>query len=101
MKFSAVIVAAGSGSRAGPGQAKQWRLLAGRPLLRWSVEALYAAGAEQVVVVVPAGDEPVAAEVLAGLEGWRAVAGGVVRAQSVQSGLDALTDRPDGEAVLV
>ncbi len=30
MTFSAVIVAAGSGTRAGPGQAKQWRVLAGK-----------------------------------------------------------------------
>ena len=45
MTFSAVVVAAGSGTRAGPGQAKQWRDLAGKPVLRWSVEALLASGA--------------------------------------------------------
>ncbi|HEX4180828.1 MAG TPA: bifunctional 2-C-methyl-D-erythritol 4-phosphate cytidylyltransferase/2-C-methyl-D-erythritol 2,4-cyclodiphosphate synthase [Caulobacteraceae bacterium] len=101
MRFSAVIVAAGSGSRAGPGQAKQWRSLRGRPVLRWSVEALTRAGAQRVVVVVPAGDQPIAAEVLAGLGGWVAVAGGAVRALSVQAGLDALTDRPADEAVLI
>ena len=101
MRFSSVIVAAGSGSRAGPGQAKQWRLLAGQPVLRWSVEALARAGAESVIVVVPAGDEPVAAEILAGLDGWQAVAGGAVRAQSVLAGLASLADRPGDEAVLI
>ena len=101
MKFSAVIVAAGSGSRAGPGQAKQWRMLGGRAVLHWSAQALQAAGAERVVVVVPAGDEPMAEAVLAGLGGWVCVAGGAVRALSVQAGLNALADRPDDEAVLI
>jgi 2-C-methyl-D-erythritol 4-phosphate cytidylyltransferase/2-C-methyl-D-erythritol 2,4-cyclodiphosphate synthase len=101
MKFSAVIVAAGSGSRAGPGQAKQWRLLGGRAVLRWSVEALRAAGAERIVVVVPPGDEPAARRVLAGLSGWTATAGGAVRAQSVLAGLNGLSDRPGDEAVLI
>lgn len=101
MRFSAVIVAAGTGSRAGPGQAKQWRRLAGRAVLRWSVEALKAAGAERIVVVVPPGDEAMAGEVLAGLDGWMAKAGGAVRAQSVLAGLAALRDRPDDEAVLI
>jgi 2-C-methyl-D-erythritol 4-phosphate cytidylyltransferase/2-C-methyl-D-erythritol 2,4-cyclodiphosphate synthase len=101
MGFSAVIVAAGSGSRAGPGQAKQWRLLGGRPVLRWSAEALRAAGAERIVVAVPAGDEAMALEVLAGLTGCVAVAGGAMRARSVMAGLDALSERPGDEAILV
>ena len=101
MKFSAIVVAAGSGSRAGPGQAKQWRQLGGRAILRWSVEALAAAGAERIAVVVPAGDESIADMVLAGLTGWIAVAGGAVRVQSVLAGMAALADRPGDEAVLV
>ncbi len=91
MSFSAVVVAAGVGLRAGPGDPKAWRLLAGRPVVRWSVEGLLAAGAEEVVVVV-AGDRLAAAdEALAGLLGWRAVAGGETRALSVQAGLAALS----------
>ena len=43
MTFHAVVVAAGSGSRAGG--PKQWRVLAGKPVVRWSVEALLDAGA--------------------------------------------------------
>ncbi|WP_374388791.1 NTP transferase domain-containing protein, partial [Brevundimonas sp.] len=53
MTFSAIIVAAGSGSRAG-GE-KQWRPLGGKPVLRWSAETLLAAGAGELVVVVAAG----------------------------------------------
>ena len=33
MSFSAVVVAAGAGLRAGPGEPKAWRLLGGRPLV--------------------------------------------------------------------
>jgi 2-C-methyl-D-erythritol 4-phosphate cytidylyltransferase/2-C-methyl-D-erythritol 2,4-cyclodiphosphate synthase len=98
MGFSAVIVAAGSGSRAGPGAAKQWRMLGGKPVLRWSVEALLAAGAREVVVVLAESAD--AAEALDGLTGWRAVTGGAVRSKSVQAGLQALSG-PADEPVLV
>ena len=89
MTFSAIIVAAGSGSRAGGD--KQWRDLGGRPVLRWSAEALLNAGAAELVVVVAPGSEARAAQALQGLSDWRAVAGGAARAQSVRAGLDALT----------
>ncbi|HVY33602.1 MAG TPA: 2-C-methyl-D-erythritol 4-phosphate cytidylyltransferase, partial [Caulobacteraceae bacterium] len=39
MIFSAIVVAAGSGSRAGGTTPKQWRQVAGKPVARWSVEA--------------------------------------------------------------
>ncbi len=100
MPFSAVIVAAGSGNRAGPGAAKQWRLLAGRPVLRWSVERLLAAGARQVVIVLAADGRPLADEALAGLAGWSAVEGGATRALSVQAGLAALTGADDEVALI-
>jgi 2-C-methyl-D-erythritol 4-phosphate cytidylyltransferase/2-C-methyl-D-erythritol 2,4-cyclodiphosphate synthase len=95
MRFAAIVVAAGSGSRAGGD--KQWRSLGGRPVIRWSVEALIDAGADEVVVVVAADALERAAAALDGLSGWRAVAGGAERADSVVAGLDALTgsaDRP-------
>ena len=93
--FAAIVVAAGSGSRAGG--AKQWRALGGRPVVRWSVEALLKAGAEDVVVVISAGSEAEAQAALAGLSGWRLATGGDTRAASVRSGLQALggpVDRP-------
>ncbi len=92
MTFSAIVVAAGTGSRAGGN--KQWRTLGGKPVLRWSVEALLDAGAEVIVVTAPgAGDQ--AAQALAGLSGWRSVDGGETRADSVRNGLNALTGAPD------
>jgi 2-C-methyl-D-erythritol 4-phosphate cytidylyltransferase/2-C-methyl-D-erythritol 2,4-cyclodiphosphate synthase len=96
--FAAVVVAAGSGSRAGG--AKQWRSLGGKPVIRWSVEALQKAGAQDVVVVTSPGSEGEAEAALAGLSGWRAVAGGATRTDSVKAGLAALGG-PEDRPVLV
>ncbi|MBB5745606.1 bifunctional 2-C-methyl-D-erythritol 4-phosphate cytidylyltransferase/2-C-methyl-D-erythritol 2,4-cyclodiphosphate synthase [Brevundimonas variabilis] len=89
MDFASIVVAAGTGSRAGGG--KQWRTLGGKPVLRWSVEALALAGSQEIIVVIPAGTDQEAAEALSGLSGWRAVPGGAERADSVRAGLSALT----------
>lgn len=88
MTFSAIVVAAGTGSRAGGN--KQWRLLGGKPVLRWSVEALLTAGAEVIVVTAPS-EALQANEALAGLTGWRRADGGATRADSVRNGLTAVT----------
>lgn len=90
MDFSAVVVAAGAGLRAGPGEPKVWRALAGRPIVRWSVEGLLAAGASEIVVVVAHDRLAHVDEALEGLSAWRAVTGGRTRAESVQAGLAAL-----------
>jgi len=100
MDFSAIIVAAGSGERAGAGGPKQWRLLGGKPVARWSLEAFLNAGAREVVVVVPPGGAAHAEAVFAGLERWRATEGGAHRAQSVTRGLAALGG-PLDEVVLI
>jgi 2-C-methyl-D-erythritol 4-phosphate cytidylyltransferase / 2-C-methyl-D-erythritol 2,4-cyclodiphosphate synthase len=98
MTFAAIVVAAGSGTRAGGD--KQWRMLGGRPVLRWSVERMLAAGAEQVVVVVAADSYGRVGVALDGLLGWTAVEGGAERADSVRAGLAAL-DGPAERPVLV
>ncbi len=97
MQFSAVIVAAGVGARAGPGEAKQWRRLGRKAVARWSAEALLAAGVDELVVVVGEGQEDRAFEALAGLAGWKLVLGGAARSDSVKAGLGALSGgrRPD------
>ena len=100
MEFLAVIVAAGSGSRAGPGAAKQWREVAGKPVLRWSAEALLGAGASRVVVVVPADGAETAADLLSGLANWSSTPGGATRADSVMAGLKALNGA-DNDVVLI
>lgn len=93
MVFASIVVAAGTGSRAGG--AKQWRALGGKPVLRWSVEVLVAAGAQDIIVVIPAGTESEAHQALDGLTGWRTVHGGVDRSDSVRAGLAALNGPPD------
>lgn len=98
MEFSAIVVAAGSGSRAGGG--KQWRLLGGQPVVRRSVIALLNSGADEVVVVIAPRDETLVDAALHGLSGWRAVQGGAQRADSVRAGLAAL-DRDTDHPVLV
>lgn len=90
MKFQAVIVAAGAGLRAGPGEPKAWRRLAGRPIVRWSVEGMLAAGASRIAVVVAADRHEAAAEALADLPNLAVVTGGATRWASVQAGLAAL-----------
>jgi 2-C-methyl-D-erythritol 4-phosphate cytidylyltransferase/2-C-methyl-D-erythritol 2,4-cyclodiphosphate synthase len=90
-RFTAVIVAAGQGLRAGrpmPKQFAQWR---GKPVVRHSAEALIAAGAEPLVVAIPEGGADVAADALAGLPGVRLITGGATRQASVRAALEALS----------
>ncbi len=94
MTFSAIVVAAGSGSRAGGTVPKQWREVGGKPVARWSVEAFFAAGAKAVVLVAPTRDLSFAAEIFHDLKALTIVEGGLERADSVSAGLTALADDP-------
>jgi 2-C-methyl-D-erythritol 4-phosphate cytidylyltransferase/2-C-methyl-D-erythritol 2,4-cyclodiphosphate synthase len=95
---TALIVAAGSGSRMGGGMPKQFRLLGGRPVLRWAVESLVRHPAVQAVrVVIGREQRESAAAALTGLDVGDLVEGGKERADSVRSGLATI----DGDAVLV
>lgn len=96
MRFHAVIVAGGSGSRSGG--KKQWMPLGGRPVLDWSVDAFAAAGAGRIVVVVPKDDVDRAR---AAYPGAAVVAGGADRAASVVGGLKALEKAADEHDVVM
>ena len=87
MNFAAIIVAAGTGSRAG-GAPKQWRLLKGKAIVRWSVDTFKAAGAQPLVVVVNADQKAEAEQWLGDADVVLAV-GGATRTASVRSGLAA------------
>ncbi|WP_305968302.1 MULTISPECIES: bifunctional 2-C-methyl-D-erythritol 4-phosphate cytidylyltransferase/2-C-methyl-D-erythritol 2,4-cyclodiphosphate synthase [unclassified Mameliella] len=87
MQTGIIIVAAGRGTRAGGGLAKQWRRVAGKPVARWTLEAF--AGRGPLVLVVHPDDMPQAQAVAAGLD-LRIVTGGADRAASVRAGLEAL-----------
>ncbi len=108
----ALIVAAGQGERLGAGRPKALVELAGRPLVRWSIDVLRAVeGIERIVVALPPGTAESAGvtpggsgaseggggqgrradetpQALAG-ETVRAVAGGTVRSESVRLALAA------------
>jgi 2-C-methyl-D-erythritol 4-phosphate cytidylyltransferase/2-C-methyl-D-erythritol 2,4-cyclodiphosphate synthase len=98
MTTTALIVAAGKGERAGGDVPKQFRLLGGKPILRWAVEALIRHPAVQAVrVVIAAGQRESAQAALKGLNVGELIDGGPERADSVRAGLAAI----DGDAVLV
>ncbi len=77
----ALLVAAGSGERLGAGRPKAFVVLAGRPMLEWSVDALRGAGIEEIVVALPAGERAPA--------GCTGVQGGATRSVSVRNALAA------------
>ena len=85
--FTAIVVAAGKGLRAGQPLPKQFAMWRGKPVLRHSVEALLEAGAAPLVVVIPNGGEEATSRALNGLDGWQMVVGGDTRQQSVANGL--------------
>jgi len=98
MSVTALIVAAGSGERLGGGVPKQYRLLGGKPVLRWAVEAF--AGhprVDAVRVVIGAGQDELARTALEGVDVGEPVRGGAHRSDSVRAGLAA----SEGERVLV
>jgi len=86
----ALIVAAGSGSRMGGGIPKQYRLVAGVPVIARAVDALAGHPAiDAVHVVIGAGQDAMLAAAL----GDRAVTsspGGATRRESVRAGLEAI-----------
>jgi 2-C-methyl-D-erythritol 4-phosphate cytidylyltransferase len=86
----AVVVAGGSGARFG--RPKQFELLAGRPVVSWSVAACRPV-ADAVVLVLPADalEETFGADVV--------VSGGATRSASVRRGLSVVP--PDTEVVVV
>ncbi|MDX6723814.1 MAG: 2-C-methyl-D-erythritol 4-phosphate cytidylyltransferase [Solirubrobacteraceae bacterium] len=74
-------MAAGSGERLGADRPKAFVVLAGRPMLEWSVAALRAAGIEEIVVALPPGESAP--------PGCAGVAGGASRSASVRCALRA------------
>jgi 2-C-methyl-D-erythritol 4-phosphate cytidylyltransferase len=86
----AVLVAAGSGERLGAGRPKAFVVLAGRPMLEWSLAAVRAAGIEDVVVALPPGERAPG--------GCIGVQGGATRSASVRA---ALAAAPPGEDIVV
>ena len=87
----ALIVAAGRGERAGGGIPKQYRMLAGKPVLRWTIEAFRGhPQVDAVQAVIHGDDRENYEEAAAGLGLVPPIVGGATRADSVRNGLNAL-----------
>jgi len=95
MTYYALVPAAGSGSRMGHADPKQYLPLAGRPLIWHAVATLCATAAiGRVFVVLAADDEHWPAAMMAALGPKLVVlrCGGATRAHSVSNGLQAMAD---------
>ena len=88
----ALLVAAGSGSRAGGPDSlpKQYRRVGGRPLLVHAVERLRHPRIDSLQVVIGAGQEAAYRAAVGALPLPEPVTGGATRQQSVRNGLTAL-----------
>jgi 2-C-methyl-D-erythritol 4-phosphate cytidylyltransferase/2-C-methyl-D-erythritol 2,4-cyclodiphosphate synthase len=97
----ALVVAAGSGTRVGGEVPKQYRPLAGKPLLRHAVDRLEQAGIGDIRVVIGAGQEALYRDALGGrpLPSW--VAGGSERQDSVRNGLEAIAAEGGADCVFI
>lgn len=90
-EIAAVIVAAGRGTRFGDPIPKQYHRLAGRPVLRWSLEAFARhPGIGPVQTVIDVADTDMFAQAASGLEVLAPVLGGATRQASVRNALEAL-----------
>ncbi len=93
MTIAALIVAAGLGTRAGPGTPKQWRALAGQRVIDWSLAPFQAAPRVGRIMLVLHPDDIATFVAPPGIE---VTAGGASRTASVRAGLEALAaDPPD------
>lgn len=90
IETAAVIVAAGRGSRAGPGDPKQWRRLAGRRVADWTLDAFRDHPDIGRIILVIHRDDRAEAENIAGVT---LVEGGASRDASVHNGLKALANQ--------
>lgn len=102
MKAAALIVAAGRGTRAGSGLPKQYRPLAGRPVLERTLSALAGhAAVSALVVVLHPDDRAMFASIVQPPDGLSLILtdGGATRDASVRAGLDVVPS--DCEVVLI
>jgi 2-C-methyl-D-erythritol 4-phosphate cytidylyltransferase / 2-C-methyl-D-erythritol 2,4-cyclodiphosphate synthase len=97
----ALIVAAGRGTRLGGATPKQYLPLAGKPLLRHSLETLARHRAiDRVRVVFNPGDRALYDQAATGLDLLPPVAGGAARQDSVRLGLESLETLKPGRVLI-
>ncbi len=96
MKFTAIVLSAGKGSRMNSGTHKQYLLLNGRPVITYSLEAFEKSPVDEVILVTGQGEEEYCRKEIVEAYGFskvgKIVAGGKERYHSVFCGLQAVTD---------
>jgi 2-C-methyl-D-erythritol 4-phosphate cytidylyltransferase/2-C-methyl-D-erythritol 2,4-cyclodiphosphate synthase len=97
----ALLMAAGSGSRAGSDAPKQYRRIAGKALIAHAIDHLLRTGADDIQVVIGAGQEAAYREAIGARALPAPVIGGATRRQSVANGLEALARAGGVERVLI
>jgi 2-C-methyl-D-erythritol 4-phosphate cytidylyltransferase / 2-C-methyl-D-erythritol 2,4-cyclodiphosphate synthase len=101
-RITALIVAAGSGSRSGGDIPKQFRLVRGQPMLRHSYAAFVAhPQIDSIVVAIGEGQDADAHAALAGLPPAKFVTGGATRRESVLNGLEAIAAADGADFTLI
>lgn len=90
-RIAAIIVAAGIGRRSGGDVPKQYRNVAGKPMLRHSAEVFSRHPAiSRLIIVIGEGQEAMAETALAGLPPFEVIIGGADRIDSVRNALQFL-----------
>jgi 2-C-methyl-D-erythritol 4-phosphate cytidylyltransferase / 2-C-methyl-D-erythritol 2,4-cyclodiphosphate synthase len=100
-KTVALVVAAGSGSRAGGELPKQYAKLGGKALLAHAVDHLRHPCIDEVRVVIGVGQEALYEAALAGRTLPSPVIGGAARQQSVRNGLEVMASEGGVGRVLI
>lgn len=91
MTVAAVIVAGGSGLRAGGEKPKQYQLIGGRPVIWWTCRAfLEHPAVDHVMPVIGEGHEEMFAEAVKGLDIPLPIIGGSTRQESCRIGIEAV-----------
>jgi 2-C-methyl-D-erythritol 4-phosphate cytidylyltransferase/2-C-methyl-D-erythritol 2,4-cyclodiphosphate synthase len=97
----ALLVAAGSGERAGGAVPKQYRQLAGKPVLRHAIERLAHPRIDEIRVVIGPGHQALYGAAVAGLPVGTPVEGGAARQQSVRNGLESIAAEGGAARILI
>ncbi|MGH6707150.1 MAG: bifunctional 2-C-methyl-D-erythritol 4-phosphate cytidylyltransferase/2-C-methyl-D-erythritol 2,4-cyclodiphosphate synthase [Sphingomicrobium sp.] len=102
MTVTALIVAAGSGSRVGGEMPKQYRLIAGKAVHAHAIDALAShPRIDRVRVVIGEGQESAFNAAIAGRDIGAPIIGGATRQESVRRGLEALAAEGAPDLVLI
>jgi 2-C-methyl-D-erythritol 4-phosphate cytidylyltransferase/2-C-methyl-D-erythritol 2,4-cyclodiphosphate synthase len=100
-KIVALVVAAGSGTRAGGGVPKQYLRLGGKTVLAHAVDHLRKAGADDIRIVIGPGQEALYEAAIEGRALPSPIVGGAERRQSVRNGLEAIAAEGGADIVLI